>query len=288
MKKALFQLHISILLAGFTGLFGKLISLNEILLACYRLWIAGALLALLLALQGKLRRVTPRNAARMGVTGMLLGLHWVFFYGSIKYSNVSVGVVCFSLTGFFTALLAPLLNRTRVQPSEILLSLLTLIGIALIFSFDSRYRLGITFGTISSLFGSLYMVYNERLTKEWPAETILVYALPAGGLLLTALVPLYTRFYPAAHYLPTSTDTAWLLVLCFFCTILLYRLQLQALERLSAFTVNLSLNLEPVYSVILAIWLMGEGKELGGTFYAGLALILLSVALQTFRLRPAS
>lgn len=288
MKKALFQLHISILLAGFTGLFGKLISLNEVLLSGYRLWIAGGLLAVLMAFQGKLRRVAFPEAGRMAVTGILLGLHWLLFYGSIKYSNVSVGVVCYSLTGFFTALLAPVFNRKRIQVSEVLLSVLTLIGIALIFSFDSRYRLGIAFGTVSSLFASFYMIYNERLTRDWPAETILVYALPAGGLVLTAITPLYLRFFPATHFLPTPEDWAWLLVLCFFCTILLYRLQLQALEHLSAFTVNLSLNLEPVYSVILAIWLMGEGKELGPTFYAGLGLILLSVVLQTFRLKPAA
>jgi drug/metabolite transporter (DMT)-like permease len=280
MKQAFIKLHIAIVLAGFTGIFGKLITVNEGLLSWYRIWLAGILMLLVLAVTRRLERISFRDFARFSLTGLLLGLHWVFFYGSIKYSNISVGVVCFSLAGLFTAIFSPVINRKPFVLSELLLSLLTLLGIALIFSFDSRYRIGITLGVISSAFGSLYMITNERLAHAFKSETATVYALIGGAVALTPIMPLYFYFFPVETLVPSWSDAGYLLLLAFFCTVVLYMLQTQVLRRISAFTVNLSLNLEPVYTIILAILIYHENKELRWSFYLGLALIILSVVLQ--------
>lgn len=287
MKQAFIKLHIAIILAGFTGIFGKLITINEGLLSWYRIWLAGILMLLILAVTQKLERISFRDFARTSLTGLLLGLHWIFFYGSIKYSNISVGVVCFSVVGFFTAIFAPLINRRRFVLSELLLSLLTLLGIALIFSFDARYRVGITLGVVSSALGSLFTITNERLAHSFRSETATVYALIGGAIALTPLMPLYFYYFPVATLMPSWADLGYLLLLAFFCTVVLYMLQTQVLRRISAFTVNLSLNLEPVYTIILAILIYHENKELRWSFYLGLVLILLSVVLQMLQVMRA-
>ncbi len=280
MKKAFIKLHISVILAGFTGIFGKLITLNEGLLAWYRIALAGLFLLLILTLTRKLKRISIREAGPFALAGFFIGLHWIFFYGSIKYANISVGVVCFSLTGFFTALLAPLINRQKFSWSELSLSLLTLAGILLIFSFDTHYRLGIGLGVISSLLASLFTISNERLAQKYPSESVLVYSMLGGALALVPVMVIYCSYFPSVTLVPGLEDFGYLMVLVVFCTVLLYLLQTQVLRELSAFTVNLSLNLEPVYTIALAILLYDENRELSPAFYMGLGLIMLSVLLQ--------
>jgi drug/metabolite transporter (DMT)-like permease len=287
MRKAFIQLHISILLAGFTGVLGKVITLNEGLLVWYRL------LFTLVVISG-LRLIPPFRGLGGGVlgrggvlrggalaAGVLLSLHWVFFFGSIKASNVSIGVVCFSLTGLFTALLEPLFNRRRISGKEVLLSVLPLVGILLIFHFDVRYRTGILLGIVSSLLAALFTIANKRVGKGRSSTTTLFYEIAGGFVCLSLLMPFYLHYFPVETLVPGTSDLLWLLVFATCCTVLLYVLQIEALKRISAFTLNLSYNLEPVYSIALAMLFLGEAKELNFAFYIGLFLILLSVGLQT-------
>lgn len=280
MKKAFIQLHIAILLAGFTGVFGKLITLNEGLLVFYRMLISGILLLLILGISGKLKAVSAADFKRIAFSGFLLGMHWIFFYGSIKYSNISVGVVCFSLSGFFTSILAPIINKKRFAISELLLSGLTLLGIVLIFSFDSQYRTGIILGVISALLVAFYTIANERLAHVHKSETIIVYQMIGGSTVLAVLMPVYLHFFPVSTLLPSLQDFGYLILLSLFCTVLLYTLLTQALKQIPAFTINLSFNLEPVYTIALAIFIYKENRELTWSFYVGLGLIILSVVLQ--------
>lgn len=282
MREAFIKLHISILLAGFTGLFGKLVTLNEGLLVWYRMLLAAVMLFLILWGSGKLKRVPFREALKIAGTGLLLGLHWVFFYGSIKAANVSIGVVCFSLVGFFTALLEPLIIRRRLSVKEILFSLVAVCGIVLIFQFDTRYRTGIIIGVISSALAALFTITNKKVGVRHASSMMLLYEMIGGFLGLTCLLPFYLYFFPVGTILPGMTNFLYLLLLALVCTIGLYLLQIQVLKQVSAFTVNLSYNLEPVYSIILAMLFFGEAKELNFAFYAGLGLILLSVLLQTW------
>lgn len=281
MKKAFLQLHLSVILAGWTGIFGKLISLSPGLIVFWRIVIAGALLWTWTRLTGKLEAVSKRDRFGIMGVGALLMLQWTLFYAAIKTSNVSIGVVTFSSIGFFTALLEPLMTRSRIKLKEIAFSLLTVLGISLIFHFDTRYRLGICFGLASAAAAAMLAVFFRMYRAKYSSVTVMNWQL-AGGLVAALLImPVYRMFMPPEPFFPSLFDAGCLVIFASFCTIGMYLLQIQSLERISAFTVNLTYNLEPIYSIILAMIIFGEGSELGLSFYAGLGLIALSVLLQT-------
>ena len=281
MREAFAKLHLSILIAGTTGIFGKLITLNEGLLVWYRMLFASLIFGAILWFGKKLQTVDWKEALKIGGVGLLLGLHWVFFYGSIKASNISIGVVCFSTVSFFTAFLEPLILHRKISIKEILFSLLTLFGIILIFHFDTRYRLGIGLGVISSGICALFTITNKKIGQNHPTNTLLLHEMLGGFIGLSCLLPFYLHYFPVATIIPDGTNLAYLLILASVCTIGLYTLQIQVLKVISAFTVNLSYNLEPVYSIILAILFFHEARELNTPFYIGVAIIILSVILQT-------
>lgn len=283
MKKAFLQLHSAIFLAGFTGILGRLITLNEGLLVWYRMMIASIVMLAILYIGKKLQRLSFRQLLPVVGVGALIAAHWVTFYASIKYSNVSVALVCFSSVGFFTALFEPVLLKKKFNIIELLLGLLTIIGISLIFQFDPQYKFGIIIGIISAVIGSVFPIFNGQLVKKFEASTITVYELFGGFLFLTVILPLYLKYFPADYYLPTLSDFLWLLFLAILCTVLAFNLLMNALKKISAFTVNLSYNLEPVYGIALAFLVYREDKYLGGAFYLGLGLIMLSVVLQSYR-----
>ncbi|WP_175636239.1 DMT family transporter [Pedobacter ghigonis] len=283
MKKAYIQLHLALVLAGFTGIFGRLITLNEGLISWYRTFFSAIFILIVLTLSGKFQKTTLSEKVKMGAAGAILGFHWLFFYGSIKYSNISVGVVCFALTSFFNALFEPAINKKKLSVQELLLSGLTLCGIALIFGMDISFRTGIILGIISSIFSALYTVYNERLAGNYRGETIILYQMLGGVLALTLIMPEFLYFTPTTTLLPSLQDFGWLLVLAILCTVLMYLLIINALKHISSFTVSLTFNLEPLYTILLAIVIYKENKVLSASFYIGLFLILTSLALQMCR-----
>ena len=282
MRKSFFQLHTAVFLAGFTGVLGRLITLNEGLLVWYRLMIAAITLWVLYYFGKKIQRIPATDLLKIFGIGAIVALHWVTFYGSIKYANVSIALVCFSAIGFFTAILEPILTRSRLNITEILLGLLVIAGIYLIFHFDPKFKTGIIVGIISSLLASLFPILNRLLVQRIAPETITLYELTGGFLFLSLLMPFYLQYFPPDHILPTLTDFAWLLVLSWFCTVWAFNLSMNALKKISAFTVNLTYNLEPLYGIALAFIIYREDKYLAGAFYQGLLLIMLSVFLQTF------
>lgn len=282
MKQAFIKLHLSIILAGFTGIFGKLITLNEGLLVWYRMLITSLLLFILLKIWKKFRLLPLQDMIRIGGIGFLLGMHWVFFYASIKASNISIGVICFSLVGFFTAILEPFINHRRFSVTELILSLITLSGIILIFNLDMRYQSGIILGVISSALAALFTIMNKRVGADYTSSTMLFYEMVGGFICLSVILPVYLYNFQVDTLVPSTQNIIYLMVFSVFCTILLYILQIQALKSISAFTVNLSYNLEPVYSIVLAMAFFGEAKELNYSFYLGLTLIVLSTVLQMF------
>ncbi|OQP63219.1 hypothetical protein A3860_25350 [Niastella vici] len=282
MRKAFIQLHLAVFLAGFTGVLGRLITLNEALLVWYRLLITVVTLWVIYFFQRKLHSISRAGIARICGVGVVVALHWVTFYASIKYANVSVALVCFSAIGFFTAILEPLITRKPFNRNELLLGLLVIAGIYLIFHFDPQYKTGIIMGIISALLASLFPVFNRVLVQQYKPETVTLYQLSGGFLFLTILVPFYLQVVPASYLVPTITDAGWLLVLGWFCTVLAFNLSMNALKKISAFTVNLTYNLEPLYGIALAFIIYREDKYLSGSFYIGLLLIVLSVFLQTW------
>ena len=282
MRSAFIKLHLSILLAGFTGILGKLIQLAEGPLVWYRMLMTSVLFFLYLAAVGKLPRVSLPEALKICAVGALLAVHWIFFYGSIKYANVSIGVVCFATVGFFTAIVEPLVSRTRISPRELFFSIITIAGVALIFHFDIRYRTGIILGLFGAFFAACFTVGVKRLGKKHDSCTQLLYQMFGGFFFLTLASPLYLAFFPDMRLNPDGWDLFYLFLLASICTIGLFLLQIQALEKISAFTVSLSFNLEPVYSIALAIILFNEISEVNFSFFAGLAMICVSVLLQSW------
>ena len=285
MKKDYFLLHLSVFIAGFTGVSGRLITLDSSILVWWRMAAAALIMWAFLAITKQLKRYGCHSVTallHMGGVGMLLCLHWVFFYASIKASNVSIGVVCFSLVGFFTALFEPIINKHRFSGREFLFSLLTILGIYLIFQFDSRYRLGIALGVVSSALYALFAIANQRVGKHYEAKNMLLWEMVGGLIGLTCLLPLYNMFFPIERLYPVGMDYAYLAFMVVVCTIGLCLLQIIVLQRIPAFTVNLTYNLEPVYSIILSMFIFHEYKELNFSFCIGIALIILSVLLQTW------
>ena len=212
--------------------------------------------------------------------GGLLGLHWVFFYGSIKYSNISVGTVCLSLISFFTAIIDPIVNKHRYFKHEFLFSLITIFGIILIFNFDSGYKTGVIIGIISAFLAALFTIFNKKVSK-YSLETVLFYEMVGGLICISLFLPFYLYFFPVKNVFPVGLDLFYLVILALFCTIFLYYFQVSALKKLSAFSVNLSYNLEPVYTIILAMIIFCEYKELNIAFYIGFFAILISVILES-------
>ncbi|HQU95311.1 MAG TPA: DMT family transporter [Saprospiraceae bacterium] len=280
MRKSYLILHIAVILAGFTGIFGKLISLNEVALVWYRVLFSTLILLLGFKILKVKRLDSLKDKIVIVQVGSLLMLHWIFFYASIKYANVSVGVICYCLTSFFTAIFAPIINKKRFNYEQLFLSLLTIVGISLIFHFDASYQLGIILGVISSSFSALYTIYNERIVLKYDSKMINYYQLGGGTILLGILMPFYYLIFPQLVYIPSLTDVVYLILFSIFCTIGLYILFAEALKNLSAFTVNLTFNLEPIYAIGLAFLIFDEAKEVNASFYWGLALVLLSVVLQ--------
>ena len=281
-NKAFIQLHLSVFLAGFTGLFGKLITLNEVDIVWYRMFFTSLILMVFTGLP----RVGWKKFLQIAGCGALLGLHWMLFYCSIKASNVSIGVVCFALVGFFTAIFEPMIFRRRVSWAELLLSLITVAGLLCIFSFDARYRYGISIGVVSSAACALYAICNKKVSVGVRSRTMLMYQMSGGIFGVSIIIPFYLMVFPAGQdviVIPAGSNLWWMLCHALFCTIGMYLLQIQALKQLSAFTVNLTYNLEPCYTILLAFFFFGEVRELNFSFYAGIALVILSVVLQTLR-----
>lgn len=275
------KLHTAIILAGFTSIFGKLILLAEGPLVWWRLQITSLLLVAYLYFRKELPRVSLRETLVLCGIGALLAIHWLLFYGSIKYANVSICVVCFASIGFFTAVFEPLSHKRLPSLRELGFSLLTILGIALIFHFDTQFRTGIILGILSAAVGCVFTLCTKEVGGRHPSRTILFFQMTGGFAFLTLFAPLYLGFFPGMNLVPSPMDFVYLLLLSSICTIGLFILEIQSLQEISAFTVNLSFNLEPVYSIALAMVLFNEARELGTPFFVGLGLIAASVVLQT-------
>ena len=283
-------LHTAVFLAGWTGILGRMISLGGLPLVWYRMMVSIPVLAGALALLKRLHKVTWPAFWRMAGCGAVLAMHWVAFFASIQASNVSIGVACIATSCFFTSVLDPLINRKRLSWAEVLISFMAIAGVLLIFSLDVRYRLGIALGLASAALYSLFSLLNIN-TADFTGEdsaTMLLHELVGGMLVLSAIVPLYLHFYPGADIRPEGNDLLWILLLGSVFTVLPFLFQIQAMRSLSAFTVNLAYNLEPVYSIAFAALLFGEYREVGWSFWLGIALIALSVFIQTRRVTEAT
>lgn len=284
MKKAYLQLHLAVWLAGFTGVLGRLIELNEAWLVWYRVGLTALAFWVWRIFLPKSATLHWKQILPIMAVGAVATLHWLTFYASIKFANVSIALVCFSSIGFFTALFEPLLLGTRFRWAEVGLGLLTLFGIYLVFYFDVEYKTGIILGMISALLGSLFPIWNRFFLQQIPAKTMLSWQQTGGFIFLTALLPFYLPYSAPGSSTPSLSDWGWIVVLVGGCSVWAFQLSAAALKKLSAFTVNLSYNLEPIYGIALAFLLFQEEHLLHAGFYYGVSIILLSLFLHAWPL----
>jgi drug/metabolite transporter (DMT)-like permease len=271
------QIHCCVLLWGFTAILGKLISLPALALVCWRMALVVAALLLLPRVWRGLRSLPPRLLVAYAGIGAVVGLHWLSFYGAIKLSNASVAASCLALGSLFAALLEPWLTGSRFDPRELLLGLLVLPGIwLLVGGVPAGFHTGIVVGMLSAFLTALFSVLNKRYVELADPLTVTAIELGAGLLFLLILAEFWSgggpRFPP-----PSPRDALLLALLALACTLLPFTLSLVALRRISAFHIQLALNLEPVYAILLAIVLLGEQRELSPRFYLGVGIVLLAV-----------
>jgi drug/metabolite transporter (DMT)-like permease len=284
MKKALLRLHAAVFLWGFTGVLGRVITLGSVWLVWYRLLITVLSLWMLLFLLKKIGKVSLKSALHIGGIGFILTLHWISFYGSIKYANVTIALTCLSTTALISSILEPLILKKRFDAFEIFLGLFAIAGIVIIYNTHLQFSVGIIIGLVSALLTVTASVLNKSIVDKYSPEDLALYQLTGGFTGLTVLMPLFYFLYPVQQLFPTTQDWLWLVVLSWMCTILTYFLYIHSLKKLSAFTINLTLTLEPVYGIILAFIFYKENRILSNWFYAGFALITVAVAFHIWHL----
>lgn len=281
--KAYIQMHLSIILWGATGVLGRAIDLNEGLLVWYRLIITTLSLGIFIWFTGRSFRVSMPVFRRLSFIGVLLMVHWLFFYAAIKYSNVSITLSVFASTTLFTALIEPVITSKEFNRMELLYSLIAMAGISIMFYSDTQsYTIGIILALLAAFVGAFFNILNKTVVSEVRSDVISFYEITTGLLALTVLLPFYIQYFQPEKLFPNTTDWMLLVVLAVVCTHITLILSLNALKHLSAFTLNLSINLEPVYGITLAFLIFGENHNLNWGFFAGTALIMLSVLLHSY------
>ena len=272
-RRAWWQMHACVLLWGSTAVLGKLISLPAVDLVWWRMLIVAVLLACWpnarQAIHGMPRELVWQY---LGI-GMLVAVHWLCFYGSVKLANASVAATTLSLACIFVAFIEPLVMRQRINPTELLLGALILPGVALVVGGTPQHmRLGLLLGVLSAWFVAVFGVFNKRLASHHvDAGAMTLLEMTGGCVTITLLLPWFAK--PALQW-PHGADIPLLLLLCVACTLLPFIMAFQALRHISAFGAQLAVNLEPVYAILLSIVLLHEQKQLDPQFYVGVLIIL--------------
>ena len=271
------ELHIAVLLAGFTGILGELIHIGALPLVWWRVALASLSFVPLYYLLPGRGRLSPKLVVRLAGIGGLVGLHWVTFYASIKLANASVAVVCFSLMTLFTALLEPWLLRKRLDWTELGLGALVVPGIALVIGVvRTDYHLGIAVGIGSALLAAVFGTLNKRYVERARGVDIALCEMLGAVGFLSLAYPAFIALGWAgeAGFWPQGLDWLWLGSLVLACTTLAFLLQMRSLRYLTAFASNLAYGLEPVYTIVLAVVLLRQDRELAPGFYLGAALVI--------------
>ena len=277
-KIAYRDLHIAVFLFGFTAILGDLIQLSALTLVWWRVLITSISL-LFLAKWAPLLNMRRDMLLKYAGIGVIVGLHWLAFYGSIKLANASIALVCMATTSFFTALLEPLILGRKVRFYEIVLGVFIVPGMILVANnVEFSMMAGIWVGLASALFASLFSILNKKLITHASEMNITLIEMSSAWVFL-GIVLLVMTFNGAApvQFIPSPSDWIYLLVLALLCTTFAYVLALRALHHLSAFASNLTINLEPVYGIILAWLILKDGEEVTPGFYLGGLIIIASV-----------
>lgn len=277
LNKNLVILHFTVFIWGFTSILGQLISISAIALVWYRVLIAFSTLFLYFKFNKTDIKVSRETFLKLFFTGLLVGGHWILFFQAIKSSTVSVTLVCLSSLTLFTAIFEPIFNKKKISKMEILAGIFIVIGILLIFKFETQYTKGIIFGLLSACFASLFSIINSKQVKQIEPPVIAFYEL-AGAFLWVSIFMLITQGFNSSLLLKNS-DIGYLVLLGTVCTSLAYVAGVSVMRELSAFKVALITNLEPVYGIIMAFLFFGDMKKMTYGFWIGAAIILSTIFL---------
>ncbi len=272
------QLHFIVILLGFTAILGALISIDAISLVWFRMFFATVGLWVFLKYKNRSLRVNRKQLVHLFLVGVLVALHWITFFHAIKVSNVSVTLGVFASITLFTSLLEPFMQKRKIFWFEVLTGLVIIIGIYLIFQYEMQYVEGILFSLLSALLNSLFVVLNRNinLKHQWHPVLITFYEMAGGFIAITLFYMATQQLKPEMLYIGW-VDLGWILVLSLVCTSYAFTAIVEIMKELSAYTVVLAINLEPVYGIFLAFLIFGEAETMSTGFYIGTLIIMVSV-----------
>lgn len=276
------MLHFIVMIWGVTAILGLLISLPALELVFYRTLIAAVGVAFVAFLRNKELKVSGPELLKIIGVGVLISLHWIFFFWSARVSTASVCLAGMATTSLWTAFVDPLINRTKIKWYEVALGLMVISGLLVIFQFESGYWLGLSMALISALLSALFSVFNGRLTMRHNPYQITFYEMGAASLFALMFMPIYAEFLNDGQPIQWAwqgNDWFWMLILSGVCTVYAFSVSVELMKRLSVFTLNLTINLEPVYGIVLAVLIFGEKEKMTPQFYLGTLIILISVLI---------
>lgn len=275
-------LHFIVLIWGFTAILGLLISLPALELVFYRTLIATVGVGLVMIFRKKTIVVPLPELLKIVGVGILISLHWISFFWSARLSTASVCLAGMATTSLWTAFIEPLINHTKVKWYEVGLGLLVIVGLLVIFQFESGYWIGLTVALISAFLAALFSVLNGRLSKRHTPYQITFYEMLAACIFALLMFPVYNGMMTDAQVIQwgwSDWDWLWLLVLGVICTVFPFSVTVELMKRLPVFSINLTMNLEPVYGILLAVLILGESEKMTPQFYLGTLIILISVLI---------
>ncbi|NNF34153.1 MAG: EamA family transporter [Saprospiraceae bacterium] len=279
--KAYGQIHLAVLLYGLTAILGDVIALSAVMIVWWRVLITSISLFFLIKMGKTLIGLSPRLIKIYGGIGVLIALHWITFYGSIKLANASVALICFSTTALFTAILEPIITKKPFNKLDLSLAMIIIPGMWMVVAgTDASMHLGIAVGLISALLIAVFAILNKIHIEGSDQYTISFIEMFSATIFITLLLPFLFMYGDDIAFLPPrQIDWIYLLIMSLLCTTLAYVLSLKALRYISAFAINLVFNLEPIYGIILAVFILNEQKELSAGFYLGSFIIIASIII---------
>ncbi|MFN7014692.1 MAG: DMT family transporter [Bacteroidia bacterium] len=269
-------LHFIVFIYGFTGIFGALITIPAVNLVWVRMLIAGICIFFYLWWKKIDFKDSLQNLLKFTGTGVIVAIHWIFFYEAIKVSNVSVTVACLSSATLFTAIIEPIVFKRKLYWYEALFGLIIMAGLFMIFNVETKYKLGITYTLFSSFMASLFTVINGTFAKKYDAAKVSAYEM-LGGFIAISIYYLIIQVDFSALVHISAMDTLWLILLSVICTAFAMVANISVMKELSPYSVTMAINLEPVYSIILAYWIFGEKEQMTSGFYIGTIVILATI-----------
>jgi len=271
-------LHFIVFIWGFTAILGALINLDAVPLVWYRMSLAVIFIVLYFIIKKKSFKVDSRGILKFFVTGVIIALHWIFFFKAIKVSNVSVALVTMSTGAFFVSLIEPVFFRRKIKPLEIIMGLIVVFGLYIIFNFQSQYKLGIIYALIASFLSALFSVFNGLFIKEYSGGTISLYQLFFGVVVISFYL-FFTNSFSVSFFEIAKLDWLYLVILSSVCTAYAFIASVNVMKFISPYTVMLTINLEPIYAIILALFIFGEKEKMNLEFYFGAFIVLFVVLL---------